>query len=88
VANSILVGGPEDGTEIDVAWPPSPILSRRVGDEIIHYHLEDQSKLPMRWKAQTKRDRVVDPKAEGQPEAEQNAATQKDAKRAQGGRGA
>lgn len=42
--NSRLVGGPEDGESVDVAWPPSPRLSRRVGDEIVHYDLKVDGK--------------------------------------------
>lgn len=42
--NSRLVGGPEDGEMVDVAWPPAPRLSRRVGDEIVHYDLKVDGK--------------------------------------------
>jgi hypothetical protein len=39
--NSRLHGGPEDGLEVDVAWPPSPILNRRVGNKIESYELQE-----------------------------------------------
>lgn len=39
--NSRLVGGPEDGAEVDVAWPPSPILNRAHDGKILVYELQD-----------------------------------------------
>jgi hypothetical protein len=39
--NSRLTGGPEDGIEVEVAWPPSPILSRTFEGRIHHYELQD-----------------------------------------------
>lgn len=39
--NSRLRGGVEDGLEVEVAWPPAPVLNRRVGDKIVSYELQD-----------------------------------------------
>jgi hypothetical protein len=50
--NSRLVGGPEDGTEVDVAWPPAPILNRAHDGKILSYELQDDltSDGRMHWK--------------------------------------
>lgn len=66
--NSVLEGGPEDGTEIDVAWPPAPKLFRRVGDQIIEYDLQDDptEQGRLRWKAAAKRHKHIDPDPRGQ----------------------
>jgi hypothetical protein len=45
--NSRLVGGPEDNTLVDVAFPPAARLSRRLDDQVLHYDLDaDKNGMP------------------------------------------
>jgi hypothetical protein len=37
MGNSRLVGGPEDGVEVDVGFPPAPELRRSVGGTVHAY---------------------------------------------------
>lgn len=50
--NSVLEGGPEDGQLVQVAWPPFPLMNRRVGNVIVTYRLlDDLADGRMRWRA-------------------------------------
>jgi hypothetical protein len=42
--NSRLIGGPEDGTEVDVAWPPASTLRRAHEGQILVYERAPDTK--------------------------------------------
>lgn len=47
--NSRLIGGPEDGTELDVHWPFSPEIRRGFDGEVLVYAQAGEADGVMTW---------------------------------------